>query len=139
MADRPVGARTGDVIDRLFVYGTLRPGAGAYHVVEGDVLRVAEGRLGAHSLVGLGLPYPWCVEAADPDDSVVGAILWLGDPPVTLARLDVYERAQGPDAEYLRDVRTVTTSEGDVECWVYLGRSVPASAVTVPGGDWIRP
>lgn len=131
------GHRPGHVIDTVFVYGTLRPGCGAFPFVEPDVVRTADGTLEGHRLVGWGRPYPWCVASSDPEESVIGTVLWLREPAKVLARLDAYEGVQGPDREYRRGVRPVTTSNDTLDCWVYLGRVVPESALEVPGGDWL--
>ena len=122
--------------DALFVYGTLRPGAAAHHVVEGDVVRSGAGILFGHRLVGLGRPYPWCVPGTR-DDLVRGAVLWIGAIDDVLRQLDRYERATGPDPEYERLIAPVQMEVGTVDCWTYLGVRPPGQAELVPGGDWL--
>jgi gamma-glutamylcyclotransferase (GGCT)/AIG2-like uncharacterized protein YtfP len=124
------------VTDALFVYGTLRRGAGAHHLVASDVVRMEAGTLAGHRLVGLGRRYPWCVRATA-RDQVSGDVLWTRRIDTLLRRLDRYERAIGPDREYERLVVPVEVGGEMVACWTYLGVRFPPGAEPVPGGDWL--
>ncbi len=59
----------------------------------------------------------------------------------TIAALDYLEGYDPADPDRLFDrvVRSVTTDEGSVDCWVYLaGRMLAGSArPVVRGGDWV--
>lgn len=114
---------------RLFVYGTLRPGGGAFErLLVGAVGSASPAGLPGHRLYGAGLPYPFVL----PGPGVV-----LGDvvslvPPVdrTLAVLDDYE---GP--EY---VRVAAELDDGAPAWLY--RAAPSVALgeerLIPSGDW---
>lgn len=123
-------------IDRLFVYGTLRPRGRAFDLVAPVVRRHEPAVLTGYGLVGEGHRYPWCVEW--PDKEVAGDLLWLLEVDETLARLDEYEGVNGPDAEYRRLVLDVTTARGLLTAWVYVGgHGVPGGAGPIDGGDWL--
>lgn len=124
-------------IERLFVYGTLRPEGHAYHLVAPLVIHHQPAVLTGYSLVGEGHRYPWCVKSARGE--VVGELLWLRDTETALAQLDVYEGVDEPDPEYVRLVADVHTGNRVLAAWVYVGgSSVPEDAQSVPGGDWLR-
>lgn len=124
------------MLDRLFVYGTLRPGAGAYAMVEGSVERHQPAVLPGYGLVGEGHRYPWCIEASGRE--VAGALLWLDDPVRMLEHLDRYEGVDEDDPEYRRVTLGVLTADGEYPAWVYVGGpGVPNDARPLDGGDWL--
>ena len=133
--------RTGDLseqepIERLFVYGTLRPEGQAFHLVAPLVRRHQPAVLTGYTLVAEGHRYPWCVKSAQGE--VVGELLWLDDPAAALERLDAYEGVDEPDPEYLRLVADVHTGNEVLSAWVYVGgRAVPGDAHVIAGGDWL--
>lgn len=125
------------MLDRLFVYGTLRPGAQAYEVVKAAVRRHEPAVLPGYGLVGEGHRYPWCVEA--PGREVAGTLLWLRDHDRMLEHLDRYEGVDEDAPEYRRVALDVLTSYGVRVAWVYVGGpGVPGEARPVPGDDWLR-
>ena len=123
-------------LDRLFVYGTLRPEASAFHLLAAVVVKQEAAVLVDHALVGEGHRYPWCVDA--PGGEVAGELLWLRDPEETLAILDEYEGVDGAEPEYRRVIAPVLTREGPSDAWVYVGGpAAPPGAGPVSGGDWL--
>ncbi|MFB9428247.1 gamma-glutamylcyclotransferase [Streptoalloteichus tenebrarius] len=96
--------------DRLFVYGTLQPGAAGWPLLAPFV--VGPGR--PATLPGVvhdtGRGYP--ALRLDSDDLVPGQVLTLRDPAAALPRLDRYE------GEEFRRVR-VRLPDGSV-CWTYV-------------------
>lgn len=128
---------TGDMIlDRLFVYGTLRPRGHAFELVAAVVVRRCPAVLTGYSLVGEGHRYPWCIES--PDGEVAGELLWLRDVEATLSRLDEYEGVNGPDPEYVRVVADVLTGADTLAAWVYVGGiGIPGDVRPIESGDWI--
>lgn len=123
-------------VDRLFVYGTLRPGASAFELVADRVEAHLPAVLVDHVLYGEGHRYPWCVEA--PGGEVAGDLLWLRQPDQTLALVDEYEGIDGLDAEYRRVIAQVLTEEGPTTAWVYVGSDiVPPGAGRIRGDDWV--
>lgn len=123
-------------LDRLFVYGTLRPNRPAFELVAPVVVRHQPAVLMGYALVGEGHRYPWCIES--PDGEVAGELLWLRDVEATLTMLDRYEGVDEPDPEYVRAVADVMTARRLLIAWVYVGGAgVPGDARPIEGGDWI--
>lgn len=125
-------------IDRVFVYGTLRPG----FVNPGrDLLdRQAEHLGPAWTRGGLvivqGLP-ALLVDAPE-GSRVVGDLYRLTEPGTGLAGLDRYEGVQGPiPGPYQRQLREVAL-EGEDPCraWVYVWIGPTEGGRSVPGGDY---
>lgn len=128
---------TGDLIlDRLFVYGTLRSRGQAFELVAPMVVRHQPAVLTGYSLVGEGHRYPWCIES--PGGEVAGELLWLRDVEATLVRLDEYEGVHEPQPEYVRAVADVLTGNDTLTAWVYVGGvGVPGDVRPIDSGDWI--
>jgi gamma-glutamylcyclotransferase (GGCT)/AIG2-like uncharacterized protein YtfP len=100
-----------DVPDRIFVYGTLRPGEGAWPLIEPFVVGEPEPARLAGRVFDTGLGYPALLPAGDPDDTVVGVLLTLAAPADAFVVLDEYE-----GEEYQR-VRVLDTLGRP--CWTY--------------------
>lgn len=137
MAPDPAAGRTGDMsLDRLFVYGTLRPHRHAFELVRPVVVRHQPAVLTGYSLVAEGHRYPWCVESAEGE--VAGDLLWLSEVEGTLRRLDEYEGVHDPDPEYVRSVADVLVGSNVLPAWVYVGGACVAGDVhPLEGTDWI--
>lgn len=137
MATTPGPRRTGDMsLDRLFVYGTLRPHSPAFELVRPAVVRHQPAVLTGYSLVAEGHRYPWCVESAEGE--VAGDLLWLEEVEGTLRRLDEYEGVHDPDPEYVRSVADVLVGSSMLPAWVYVGGACVAGDVhPLEGTDWI--
>ncbi|WP_073489936.1 gamma-glutamylcyclotransferase [Streptoalloteichus hindustanus] len=99
--------------DRVFVYGTLRPGASAWSLI--SPLAIGEGRPATlpGTLHDTGRGYP--ALRLDGEFPVPGQVLTLRDPVTALARLDAYE---GDEYRRVR-VRLPDTSV----CWAYVWAS----------------
>lgn len=138
MGARAHSPGAGDMIlDRLFVYGTLRTNGHAFHLVEALVETYQPAVLTGYALVGEGHRYPWCVKAAQGE--VVGELLWLSDADSALELLDRYEGIHEPEPEYQRLVTDVHTGNQVLTAWAYVGgTAVPGDAVAVEGGEWAR-
>jgi gamma-glutamylcyclotransferase (GGCT)/AIG2-like uncharacterized protein YtfP len=109
------------MLDRLFVYGTLRDSLTDF----GDATYEAAGEIDAE-LYDLG-DYPGAVPS--PDTRLRGALWRLGDPDATLEKLDHYEDADAPDPAkglFIRETVRVALDDGSTkEAWVYFyNRSV---------------
>ncbi len=126
---------------RLFVYGSLRAGAGhpMHAVLAKAGTFVGRGRVRGH-LLRIDW-YPGLVRLDDVDDTVVGD-LWSLDDPTALRELDAYEGC-GPDAEppheFERRSTTVVLDDGrTLPAWVYVyAGPVPARLPRIPSGDWL--
>src|SRR3954466_641370 len=109
---RPTGSfevrrQTGsnEVIDRLFVYATLRQGQTARSLIANQITRaVPASTTGAIYMFPMG--YAGFVEA-EPPSRVVGEVLWLTELPATFGLLDAYE---GQD--FARVIKQVTLETG---------------------------
>jgi gamma-glutamylcyclotransferase (GGCT)/AIG2-like uncharacterized protein YtfP len=109
--------------DRLFVYGTLRPGHAPGEIA--DAVRTLE-PVGPGTICGrlynLGA-YPGVVLDDDAGEEVRGEV-FLVPHPETLVRLDAYEDDRPHDPEnslFRRVTTTVTLGNGArVLCWVYV-------------------
>jgi len=144
---RPTGSddarrKTGsnEVLDRLFVYGTLRQGQTARSLIANQITRcVSATAAGAIYVFPMG--YVGFVDHGDiPGNAdaghVIGELLWLTDLPATLGLLDAYE---GDD--YARVLKQVELTTGElVWSWIYA-LADPASIKhgrLLEHGDWVR-
>jgi len=114
------------MLDRIFVYGTLRSTSSAPMAREfaKNATLVGPARVPGR-LIDLG-QYPGLLEPNSPDDRVEGELWQLHAPESYLPVLDAYEGC-GPDDpephEYQRVVRTITRNTGEqVDVWVYLNK-----------------
>ncbi len=127
--------------DQLFVYGTLRRGAGssAHHWLDrrAELLGQAwcQGRLYriAH--------YPGLVLSEDTRDRVFGEVYRLHQPKSTLAALDRYEECGSgfPEpTEYVRRELPVTLNSGEpLMAWVYQYNRTVSEDAWIPRGDFL--
>jgi len=128
--------------DDLFVYGSLRTGAGTR--MEAELVRGARAA-GRGWLPGrlydLGA-YPGYVPGAEDDGRVLGEVWTLTAPETLLPLLDRYEGCTEDDPEpheYRRVVQTVQMADGSTrEAWVYVYNRPPAGLRPIPGGDYLR-
>ena len=123
-----------EVIDRLFVYATLRQGQTARSLIANQITRSAQAwTTGAIYVFPMG--YAGFVEADEPH-RVVGEVLWLTELPATFGLLDAYE---GHD--FARVIKQVTLESGEpVWCWLYVLADPDAAqhGRRIEHGDWAR-
>jgi gamma-glutamylcyclotransferase (GGCT)/AIG2-like uncharacterized protein YtfP len=104
------------MLDRLFVYGTLRDTLTDF----GGATYEAAGQIDAE-LYDLG-NYPGAV--ASPNARLRGALWRLTDPEATLEKLDHYEDADAADPAtglFVRETVSVDLDDGSAkEAWVYF-------------------
>lgn len=105
-------------MNRLFVYGLLKPGFSLHHVAAPYVLRLAPGRVRGR-LYDAGVP----AGRFDEDGTIDGFVLWL-DPARIDEALRILDELEDVADVYRRVVVDVTTDEG----------SIPSSAY-----EYIRP
>ncbi|WP_243031110.1 gamma-glutamylcyclotransferase family protein [Thermus altitudinis] len=121
-------------MERVFVYGTLRPGERNYPLVEGRVVKVLPGHVEGfrlfHLAEGLGRPYPY-PGMVPGEGRVYGEVLFL--PEEALSLLDELEEE---GMEYRRVQVRVETEEGPLLAWTYLYLGDLEGAVLVPQGEW---
>lgn len=114
----------------VFVYGTLRPGGGAFEaLLAGRVEAVTPAELSGYGLRGRGRRYPYVV--AEPGGRVRGELVTVDDR--LLPELDAYE-----GSEYRRERMQVETDDDDhAEAWVYVAREEVEVGEPIPSGDWL--
>lgn len=122
-----------EVLDRLFVYGTLRDGQTARSLVANQITGASPATTEG-SLYAFPMGYPGFVETGE--GIVRGEVLWLIELAATFALLDAYE-----GTDFVRMVRKVTLDTGEVIwAWIYV-LSDPAAVklgTRIEDGDWVR-
>jgi gamma-glutamylcyclotransferase (GGCT)/AIG2-like uncharacterized protein YtfP len=118
----------------LFVYGSLRPGAG--HVM-GERLAGQGHWLGKASIRGDLYRVSWYPALAPGNGRVTGDV--YGVPESLWTDLDSFEEADRPDPEYRRLVSPVQLASGLwLDAWVYWYVRPVAGLTPVRGGDWLN-
>ncbi len=123
-----------EVLDRLFVYGTMRQGQTARSLIANQISH----RVAAHTdgaIYAFPMGYPGFCEG-DGRGKVVGEVLWLTDLAATFGLLDAYE-----GADFARVIKQVTLSTGE-EVWTWIYTLADPGAVKhgalIADGDWVR-
>ena len=123
-----------EVVDRLFVYATLRQGQTARSLIADHITRsVRASTTGAIYVFPMG--YAGLVEASGPS-RVIGELLWLTELPATFGLLDAYE-----GEEFVRVIKQVTPETGEpVWSWIYVLSDPEAikHGSLIEHGDWTR-
>jgi gamma-glutamylcyclotransferase (GGCT)/AIG2-like uncharacterized protein YtfP len=121
------------VLDRLFVYGTLREGQTARSVVANQITRSAKAQTSG-AIYAFPMGYPGFTE--DGKRRVHGEVLWLTELAATFGLLDAYE-----GTDFARIIRQVTLESGEeLWAWVYTLADPGAikHGVLIEHGDWVR-
>lgn len=121
-----------DVLDRLFVYGTLRQGQTARSLIANSIVRwVKATAIG--QIYAFPMGYPGYNEGTG---LVIGELLWLSDLAATLGMLDAYE-----GADFARVLKQVVTESGE-ELWAWIYTLADPGAIRlgtlIEDGDWVR-
>jgi len=119
------------VVDRLFVYGTLRTGQPARSLIAEHVA-ASEPATMIGRIWGFPDGYPGFMP--DGDQPVVGELVTLHDLAAALALLDAYEGEL-----FQRNLHRARSRDGgEVWAWVYVIADVAmcAQGVLIEGGDW---
>jgi gamma-glutamylcyclotransferase (GGCT)/AIG2-like uncharacterized protein YtfP len=122
------------VIDRVFVYGTLKRGGRYHHLVAPHVREAREGSVPG-ALVDAG-GYPGWVAG---EGRVHGEIFCLGRTAEALEKLDHLEGYRGPgDLRnlYERVLVAVKTEGGEVRAWAYRYLGSTVGRLRVSSGTW---
>ena len=129
-AERTTGSH--DVLDRLFVYGTLRQGQTARALIANSISRSVKATVNG-LIYAFPMGYPGYNEG---DGTVVGELLWLTDLAATLGMLDAYE-----GADFARVLKQARTESGE-ELWAWIYTLADPGAVKlgtlIEDGDWVR-
>jgi gamma-glutamylcyclotransferase (GGCT)/AIG2-like uncharacterized protein YtfP len=130
-AERTTGSH--EVLDRLFVYGTMRKGQTARSLIANQITR-CEPASTAGEIYAFPMGYPGFCEG-DGRGQVHGEVLWLTDLAATFGLLDAYE-----GADFARVIKQVTLGTGE-ELWTWIYTLSDPGAVRhgalIAGGDWL--
>jgi gamma-glutamylcyclotransferase (GGCT)/AIG2-like uncharacterized protein YtfP len=123
-----------EVLDRLFVYGTMRQGQTARSLVANNITKSAPASTSGQ-IYAFPMGYPGYTEG-DGKGRVVGEVVWLTDLAATFGLLDAYE---GED--FARVIKQVTTADGEA-LWAWIYTLADPAAVKlgtlIADGDWVR-
>lgn len=123
-----------DVLDRLFVYGTMRHGQTARSLLANSIKKSVPAWTSGQ-IYAFPMGYPGYSEG-NGQGRVVGEIVWLTDLAATFGLLDAYE---GED--FARVIKQVTTESGEaLWAWIYT-LADPAAiklGTLIEDGDWVR-
>ena len=125
---------THDVLDRLFVYGTLREGQTARSLIANQIQRCVKAHTSG-ALYAFPMGYPGYTEG-EGSTQVKGEVIWLTELAATFGLLDAYE---GQD--FARMIRQVTLETGErVWAWIYMLADPGAAKLgtLIQDGDWVR-
>lgn len=122
-------------MNKLFVYGTLKPGGRNYALAQG-VISAESAFIDGFELLHFDPEgYPALVRGAG---RVHGVLLTFADITAALPVLDALEGVHQNPPEYARIVVTAQPTGQDVWTYLYVnGARLAAAGVSpVPGGDW---
>lgn len=124
-----------EVLDRLFVYGTMREGQTARSLVANSITRCVKAHT-TGTIYAFPMGYPGFTEG-EGTGRVVGEVIWLTELPATFGLLDAYE---GED--FARVIRQVTLDETGEALWTWIYTLADPSAIRlgtlIDDGDWVR-
>lgn len=124
-----------EVLDRLFVYGTMRQGQTARSLVANSIKKSAKASTSGH-IYAFPMGYPGYTEG-DGRGKVVGEVVWLTDLAATFGLLDAYE---GED--FARVIKQVTTDDTGEQTWAWIYTLADPAAIKlgtlIEDGDWVR-
>ncbi|HEV7558688.1 MAG TPA: gamma-glutamylcyclotransferase family protein [Kofleriaceae bacterium] len=121
-----------EVLDRLFVYGTMRQGQTARSLIANQIARCVGARA-VGSIYGFPMGYPGFVEG---EGETIGEVIWLTELPATFALLDAYE-----GADFARVILQVTLDTGEaIWAWIYAlaDPKTVRLGTRIEHGDWVR-
>lgn len=124
-----------EILDRLFVYGTLRQGQTARSLVANQIKRCVNATT-VGAIYAFPMGHPGFIEG-EGAGHVVGEVIWLTELAATFGLLDAYE---GQD--FARVIKKVTLDETNEQVWAWVYTlSDPAAATfgtLIDHGDWVR-
>jgi len=123
-----------EVLDRLFVYGTMRQGQTARSLIANQITHCVPAQTSG-SIYAFPMGYPGFCEG-DGKGQVTGEVLWLTDLAATFGLLDAYE-----GSDFARVIKQVTLATGE-EVWTWIYTLADPGAVKygtlIPDGNWVR-
>ncbi len=119
------------IVNRLFVYGTLRTGQAARSLIANHVV-AAEPASARGKMFALPDGYPGYLPG--PEGRIVGEVMTLSELAAAFALLDAYE-----GEEFQRALQEVQLGDGSTLwawCYVLSSPALAEEGELVPGGDW---
>ena len=119
------------VVNRLFVYGTLRSGQAARSLIANHV-QAAEPASARGRMFALADGYPGFLPG--PEGRVVGELMTMSDLAAAFALIDAYE-----GDEFTRALQEVELGDGQIVwawCYVLSSPALAEEGELIPGGDW---
>jgi gamma-glutamylcyclotransferase (GGCT)/AIG2-like uncharacterized protein YtfP len=124
-----------EILDRLFVYGTLRQGQTARSLVANQIKKCVKAST-AGSIYAFPMGHPAFVEG-DGTGRVEGEVIWLTELAATFGLLDAYE---GQD--FVRVIRQVHLEDSGEQVWAWVYTLADPANVKfgtlIQHGDWVR-
>lgn len=124
-----------EILDRLFVYGTLRSGQTARSLVANQIKRCVKAST-TGAIYAFPMGHPGFVEG-DNTGTVVGEVIWLSDLAATFGLLDAYE-----GTDFVRVIRKVTLDDTNEQLWTWIytlsDPSTMKFGTRIDDGDWVR-
>ncbi|HEY4269291.1 MAG TPA: gamma-glutamylcyclotransferase family protein [Galbitalea sp.] len=121
-----------EVLDRLFVYGTLRQGQTARSMIANQISRCIPATTSG-SIYAFPMGYPGFSDTGT--GLVKGEVIWLTELAATFGMLDAYE-----GVDFARVIKQVTLETGQ-EVWAWLYTLADPGAIThgtpIANGDWV--
>lgn len=111
-------------VEKIFVYGTLRKGGTAHHLMNGCKLLEEKTTIAGFKLYD-AVEYPFAVHTADPEDVVTGDMFAIKED--LFLSLDAYE-----GEEYQREI----LPGFDFYIYILTNNKTPLLP-EVSGGDWL--
>lgn len=117
------------MVDRLFVYGTLRSGEPMRSLIADHVVRSAPAT-STGILYGFD-EYPGLIDEGT--TPVIGELVWLTELAAAFALLDAYE---GKD--FIRVLKQIRCEDEEEWAWCYVlaERRTADAGTVIPSGDW---
>jgi gamma-glutamylcyclotransferase (GGCT)/AIG2-like uncharacterized protein YtfP len=133
--ERPTGWATGaqEIVDRVFVYGTLLSGQGMRSMIA-DHVTACEPATMKGRIYAMPEGYPGMVDDGA-EDIIVGEMVTLDDLAAAFALLDAYE-----GADFTRILKAAKLADGsDSWSWVYVlsDPNLAGNGELIASGDWV--
>ncbi|MBB6128918.1 gamma-glutamylcyclotransferase family protein [Mucilaginibacter lappiensis] len=128
------------VCPHLFVYGTLLDSGNSYGAyLQQHCTLIKKGKFKG-KLYDIG-EYPGAIVDESTDQYVHGSIYQMDEPEKILNFIDDYE-GFGDDQEqpnlFTRELTSIETDMGTVQCWIYLYHLSVANLPQIPSGQYFK-
>jgi len=129
----------------FFVYGTLRHGESNYPLLRGRTTQEEPAYVLGYDLYSLGA-FPMILPSTHAQARLEGELMHVAPflYASTVAQLDQLEDYQPHDLASSWYIRVLVTAHlhtgGECQAWLYVGQPqfLPANALPIPHGDWVK-